>query len=84
MVYAPTVVGIGDAQNATLDIVDSAAESVWVYLSDELNADDMTVENITLWREGEIKCDADIIWHSDMKAIEVKPAGGFCQVPSIP
>lgn len=77
LVYAPTVVGIGDAQNATLDIVDSAAESVWVYLSDELNADDMTVENITLWREGKIKCDADIIWHSDMKAIEVKPAGGF-------
>lgn len=77
LVYAPTVVGTGDAQNTALDIIDSAAKTVWIYLSDEINADDVTVENITLWRVDEIKCNAGITWHSDKKAIEVKPVGGF-------
>lgn len=77
VMYAPTIESIGYGEYKSPEAVDNSAESVIVYLSDELKAADISTNTVKLYKSNGTECETTVAYNETDYTITITPAGGF-------
>lgn len=77
IMYAPTIESVGYGDYKAPDTVDNAAQSVVVYLSDELKAADISPETVKLYNSAGSECDITVAYNETDYTITITPTDGF-------